>query len=100
MCSANDFATTARLTFIVGVISPPASVKSTGRMRNSRICSARDTAWLASSTAWAISPVQLRSDDAEVALLALLDAFPPHEGDHEIYRGGNLAARLREWLGD
>ena len=41
-------ATTARLTFRVGVISPPASVKSVDRMRNSRICSARDTALLAS----------------------------------------------------
>ena len=51
-CRRRSFsATTARLTFIVGVISPPASVKSTGRMRNSRICSARDTAWLASATA-------------------------------------------------
>ena len=46
-----------RLTFIVGVISPPASVKSTGRMRNSRICSARDTARFASATA---SPIAAR----------------------------------------
>ena len=51
MSPANFSATTLRLTFSVGVSSPVSSVKSTGRMRNLRIDSACDTAWLASLTA-------------------------------------------------
>src|SRR6185503_5828910 len=48
MSLANFSATTLRLTFRVGVSSPVSSVKSTGRMRNLRMASALDTAWLAS----------------------------------------------------
>ena len=40
-----------RLTFSDGVSSPVASVKSCGRIRNTLIASALETAWLASSTA-------------------------------------------------
>ena len=56
---ANFSATTLRLTFSVGVSSPVSSVKSTGRMRNLRIDSAWDTAWLASLTARSISATQV-----------------------------------------
>ena len=47
--------TTLRLTFSDGVSSPVASVKSPGRIRNTLIASALDTAWLASSIAAWIS---------------------------------------------
>ena len=59
MSLANFSATTLRLTFSVGVSSPVSSVKSTGRMRNLRIASAFDTAWLASLTARSISATQV-----------------------------------------
>jgi hypothetical protein len=55
MSSVYVLVTTARLIFIVDVISPRVSVKSTGRMRNSRICSTRDKVLLASFTAVVIS---------------------------------------------
>ena len=58
MSLANFSATTLRLTFSVGVSSPVSSVKSTGRMRNLRIDSACDTAWLASLTARSTSAIR------------------------------------------
>ena len=80
MSSANFSATTLRLTFNVGVSSPVSSVKSTGSMRNLRIASAFDTAWLASLTARSISAVRSGSSarSATVASAFLpLRSFQP-----------------------
>ncbi|SKU83601.1 Uncharacterised protein [Mycobacteroides abscessus subsp. abscessus] len=55
MSEANFSATTLRFTLSVGVISPVASVKSTGKIRNFLIASACETTWLAAFTAVPIS---------------------------------------------
>jgi len=53
--------TTLRRTFSVGVSWPPASVKSSSRIANLLIASARDTAWLVSSTAaWMLTERQAK----------------------------------------
>src|SRR6188472_4796685 len=80
MSLANFSATTLRLTFRVGVSSPVSSVKSTGRMRNLRMASALDTAWLASLTASSTSAIRSGSvaRSPTVALASLpLRCFQP-----------------------